>query len=298
LKRIQTILLGLLLCLFGAGKGYGKEVEPGTVLWEFSAGGSVKHYPAIGHDGTVYVAAGYPDKKVYALNGKTGAKIGEFETGGQVVSSPSIGADGTVYVGSWDKKIYAFKKNGDIKWVFSAEKNGGEESRVFSTPAIGADGTVYIGAYTGSWDSINSTVIHKGKVYALDGQVGVKKWEFETGGYCFPSIGDDGTVYVGSMGGNVYALEGKSGTKKWEFTPAKRGTASYPAIGYDGTIYVASDKVYALDGETGAKKWESFDAEEGFGGSFSSPVVGFDGTIYVNSDTRVYASHPHLNAPK
>ena len=40
MNRINEIILcGLLLCLFGAaGKGYGQEVEPGTVLWEFEMG--------------------------------------------------------------------------------------------------------------------------------------------------------------------------------------------------------------------------------------------------------------------
>ena len=32
----KNILCGLLLCLLGpAGKGYGQEVKPGTVLWKF-----------------------------------------------------------------------------------------------------------------------------------------------------------------------------------------------------------------------------------------------------------------------
>ena len=37
MKQLNNIILyGLLLCLLGAaGKGYGQEVEPGTVLWEY-----------------------------------------------------------------------------------------------------------------------------------------------------------------------------------------------------------------------------------------------------------------------
>jgi outer membrane protein assembly factor BamB len=77
---------------------------------------------------------------------------------------------------------------------------------VKSSPAIGSDGTVYVGSYSG-------------KVYALDGKTGVKKWEFVTGDnvYSSPAIGSDGTVYIGSNDKEVYALDGRTGAKKWEF---------------------------------------------------------------------------------
>ena len=44
-------------------------------------------------------------------------------------------------------------------------------------------------------------------------------WEFETGGpvRSSPSIGSDGTVYVGSDDNKLYAINGKSGVKLWEF---------------------------------------------------------------------------------
>ena len=66
---------------------------------------------------------------------------------------------------------------------------------MYSSPAIGPDGTVYVG----SMDN---------KVYALNGQTGVKQWEFETGGRVdsCPAIGSGGTIYIGSYDGKVYAL--------------------------------------------------------------------------------------------
>ena len=65
----------------------------------------------LGSDGTVYVYVydEAPDKKLYAINGKSGVKLWEFETESGVRSSPAIGSDGTVYVGSKDKKLYAIK---------------------------------------------------------------------------------------------------------------------------------------------------------------------------------------------
>ena len=61
-----------------------------------------------------------------------------------------------------------------------------------------------------------------------------------------PTIGSDGTVYVGTSL-NLYAINGKSGVKLWEFQT--RGyVRSSPAIGSDGTVYVGSydNKLYAI----------------------------------------------------
>ena len=84
----KTILCGLLLCLLGAaGKGYGQEVKPGTVLWEFQTGGAVHVSPAIGNDGTVYLGASSTKEDIkvfYALDGKTGAKLWEHKMGGAI----------------------------------------------------------------------------------------------------------------------------------------------------------------------------------------------------------------------
>jgi outer membrane protein assembly factor BamB len=152
-------------------------------------------------------------------------------------------------------------------WEF--ETGGG----VDSSPAIGSDGTVYVG----SWDK---------KLYAINGQSGVKLWEFETGGnvQSSPAIGSDGTVYLGSSF-TLYAINGKSGVKLWEFETGNM--VSFPAIGSDGTVYVGSNdnKLYAINGQSGVKLWE-FET----GDVYSSPAIGSDGTVYVGSkDNKLYA---------
>ena len=98
---------------------------------------------------------------------------------------------------------------GEVIWEFDIKRDFYEKQ---SSPAIGSDGTVYFGA-------------HGNKLFAFDGQTGVKKWEFETGfGPEFgesaifgPTIGPDGTVYLVSMDSKIYALDGQTGVKKWEF---------------------------------------------------------------------------------
>ncbi|MDP6035956.1 MAG: PQQ-binding-like beta-propeller repeat protein, partial [Verrucomicrobiota bacterium] len=81
MKHTFIALLALCLCLVGCGKKEPpqdiqpsatkpeptKAKKPGTVIWEFEAGGGVSSSPAIGSEGTVYVGSG--DKKLYAING-------------------------------------------------------------------------------------------------------------------------------------------------------------------------------------------------------------------------------------
>ncbi len=115
------------------------------------------------------------------------------------------------------------------------------------------------------------------------------KWTFTAQApiYTAPSIGADGTVYVGSDDFNVYALNPATGAVKWTFA-TQSYVESSPAIGSDGTVYVGSDdnNLYALNGSTGVVMW-SFGTT-----SFidASPCIGPDGTVYVGStDGNLYA---------
>ena len=62
-----------------------------------------------------------------------------------------------------------------------------------------------------------------------------------------PTIGSDGTVYIGSWDNKLYAINGKTGDKLWEFETGN-WVSSSPAIGSDGTVYVGSNdkKLYAI----------------------------------------------------
>ena len=117
-----------------------------------------------------------------------------------------------------------------------------------------------------------------------------KKWAFRTGdwGASSPSIGTDGTIYVGSRDKNLYAIN-PDGSQKWAFRTGDWG-ASSPSIGTDGTIYVGSRDgyLYAINPD-GSKKW----AFKTGGDVDSSPAIGSDGTIYVGSwDKNLYAINP------
>ena len=79
--------------------------------WSFSPGYYLESSsPALGADGTVYVAATNGD--LYALTapatGTTGVVRWVTHVEDEVDSSPSIGGDGTVYITSVDGRLSAF----------------------------------------------------------------------------------------------------------------------------------------------------------------------------------------------
>ena len=119
----------------------------GAVLkWSYYLGGMHMSGPAIGADGTVYVAAW----DLLACEPASGKLKWRWHYPGQdgLAAEPAVAAEGTVYVGSHDANVYAISaptsgNSGVTKWAFPT---GGD---VTSSPAIGADGTIYVSADDG-----------------------------------------------------------------------------------------------------------------------------------------------------
>lgn len=109
-------------------------------------------------------------------------------------------------------------------------------------------------------------------------------------GRAYPTIGTDGTIYIGGYDGYLYAIT-PSGDLKWTFETGDSIPASV-AIGADDTIYIASKDgyLYAISptgsGNRTDYKWRTYIDNSGR----SSPTIGADGTIYVgSSDYNLYA---------
>ena len=129
-------------------------------------------------------------------------------------------------------------------------------------------------------------------------------WTFPTNDFIVssPTIGSDGTIYVGSgvrrgtwatgeTDSSLYAIN-PDGTLKWKYT-TYGGVFSSPTISFDGTIYVGSldHGLYAIEDSVtyGKLKWRT---DLGFY-VLSSPTVSSDGTIYIGSPSFLfYALEP------
>lgn len=182
---------------------------------------------------------------------------------GVVNASPIIGPDGTVYISNGGY-LFAINSDGSQKWQFDPKGGGMGDC----SPALAADGTVYIPSASSSFYAINSD--------------GTLKWTYHAENsfnYSSPTIGQDGTIYVGC---NLDLLAiSPGGSLLWKYRVGD-SIMSTPAISKDGTIYVRSGTKYlcAVNSD-GSLKWKLNLGSATFGGGLS-PVIAADGTIYTS----------------
>ena len=209
-----------------------------------------------------------------------------------------------------------------LAWTYPAAKGRAINHQL----TVDVDGTIYFG----TWGSAEGGERAHGLLYALKSD-GSPKWAqpYDPGGplpseYYFgtietsPTIGPDGTIYIG-RGDGIFRAVNPNGTEKWRFAtfPNANGRAqifSSPAISpttdgvqiYFGTGHYqvllwrgGTDAFYALE-DTGAisptLKW-TVPSDAPTGGTlsdwvFCNPAVAPDGTVYFTSGYTIYAYSP------
>jgi outer membrane protein assembly factor BamB len=156
----------------------------GTLKWRYKTGHHIRGPPSIADDGTIYI--GSVDKHLHAVY-PNGAMKWKHYVGDEISTNPSIAEDGTIYCGG--NKFWAINPNGTRKWTFNMGNNRHVDS---SSPAISADGIIYFGTNIGDSEG--------GEIIALNPD-GTERWRKIIAGYWVessPSIGEGGTVYIGS----------------------------------------------------------------------------------------------------
>lgn len=244
--------------------------EP-KVLWKYEAEIDKRNFlfsnaPAVGDDGTLYVAAYdsvFYRYYVFAIS-PNGTLKWRYEVGPEF-AGPVIGPDGTIYV--FSGKLLALGPNGYKKWELKIGSDIAYTTNTYPhTPSISHDGTIYVAAREGLYSVSASGTIN----WALKQKSNVR-----------PVVDADGTVYI-AEGRNVIAV-GKDGKELWR--RALNGSVTWLIRG-DGVVlaYQSSwkDQIVAISkaGEiVGSATIES---------SLSSTDVGFyqgkDGTLYLVDD--------------
>jgi outer membrane protein assembly factor BamB len=240
--------------------------------------------PAIGADGTVYIAA----DGLYAVSPSTGRSLWHSAhpvyPARQCYASPVIGQDGTIYIVIEDT-VFAVKPNGDKKWAFTVDHDW---EMSFTSPAIGRNGVIYIG-YEGKSDGTDYS-----RVYAVNPN-GTLRWIYpvDDGRYvrASPAVGPDGRIYIATKASGenfpakLIALS-PGGHKVWDYLVERvhvtpDDSYSSPAIGADGLIYFGAETgyVYALN-PNGTLNWK-FQLQHGI--NWSSPAIVGDGTLYLGT---------------
>ncbi len=158
--------------------------------------------PVVDENGFIYMVANGKfiifDNKLMINN--TPSNIGES------YSTPVIGASGTIYVSSYYGDLYALRKNGLVKWIFSTYSN------IVTSPVLGSNENIYITSSNRSLYKISS-----------NGQL---IWEFITGGNIEAQqfIDRDENIYIYSNdtflykvsknGEQIYRYQANSVTRK------------------------------------------------------------------------------------
>jgi outer membrane protein assembly factor BamB len=174
------------------------------------------------------------------------------QTGPSLKSAPALAADGTVYVASMDGKLYAVApstaadpREGSVRWTFDFGEHLGSAALVTAAvPPPGANGI---------------------------------------GSGASPTIGPDGTIYIGANNSNFYAIT-PAGELKWLYEAEREvaGIWSTAALSADGsTLYFGANKggIYALNTADGSRRWQY----KLVGSVYSSPTLDSRGTLYSGS---------------
>ncbi|ASI83630.1 TPA: PQQ-binding-like beta-propeller repeat protein [Bacillus cereus] len=188
-------------------------------------------------------------------------------------SQPAIGSDGTIYIGNANQKLYAFNKEGSVKWIKDDIAN------IYTSPVIAADGTIYVVG---------------GKLTALnpDGSI---KWQTKDNGYVdTPILDSEGTLYVRYAAYDKRTIHAynSDGSKKWVSSELFKGTTTGTnsmLMSKDGIIYTVSSSgenyyLYAHDKE-GKELWNKKIKGNGGNPGFS---LGLNSELYINGGSIIY----------
>jgi outer membrane protein assembly factor BamB len=138
----------------------------------------------------------------------------------------------------------------------------------YPEPVINKNGTIYTSGY-------------ELKAINLDGSI---LWSIPIRSFTPPTIGNDGTIYIGSTEKFCYAIN-PDGTEKWKFKTENTYVHS-PSIGSDNTIYCGTGDYYYIPNEPvnlyainndGSEKWK-YTLDNAY--EVSTPLIGKDGELY------------------
>jgi len=277
--------------------------------WSFhpSGGSSWHSTPAIARDGTVYVGFSTnnatPDAQgtLYALQAPSAGidpiVLWSVDLGpGRQTSSPTLGPDGTIYAMGGEGRLSAIAPDGTIKWTAQTGPV------LKSTPALARDGTVFVPSMNGKLYAVAPPAANAPAAAASQASI---KWTFRFAEYpgsgstvvshsppagadgigsgASPTIGPDGTIYVGANNSNFYAIT-PDGRLDWMFQAEREiaGIWSTAALSADNsTLYFGANRggLYAVNRVDGTLKWQYSIV----GSIYSSPALDATDTLYTGS---------------
>ena len=233
----------------------------GSELWQVGLATSftsMQNSPAIGRNGSVYVA---PDFSALSAVSSSGQVVWSSSASSGYYVNPAVATDGTIYTGG--TKVSAVKSDGQVKWSYSG-------TRLLS-PAIDDNGDIIAGEEDGS------------KLVALDPNGSVLWTRTNLGGA--PAVGTNGDIYVIPQSGILYALNPVDGSTRWTYASGRTDyyTAEGVTVDAAGNLFFCNESgILTSLTSSGQLRW-TLDLAPNQSGIIepSAPVIGADGTLYV-----------------
>ncbi len=228
--------------------------------------GSPHTSPAIGPDGTLYIAT--KAGTLFAVRDR--AIVWRYPGSKRQyppLNAPTVGADGMIYEIEWGGLVHAISPAGKKRWVIRPTQHGS----ITAWPIAMPDGSSMIGfANTGvtlldakgalqrsfglaDGDRAEAlSVDSKGNVYVashtsaacvfVHGRTGKQLRQLQANNWIYDAVtlDADDVAYFGSLM-NLYAYDAK-GKLLWH--ARARGRTTSPVIGSDGTLYITTDQGY------------------------------------------------------
>jgi outer membrane protein assembly factor BamB len=296
--KIKTQRLSLILCLAVLSLLVVGCAGPTFQGWSgFAASDNVVYFGGI-------------DGRVYAINTAARSQNLTFPSQGEwVFNVPSLGAPGTICgpaCAPASPRVSIYATPVVVRDLVCVGIYAGDNGKLVAINRLAPgytegvplrskgewtypSGVKSVGAIVGSPVVVDKTLYvgtSDGKLYAIEGVYGEKKWEFDTGGKIWTSPVDEGdVVYVSNYERKLFAVSSADGSQIWQIElPAS--IASSPAISGNNILLGTFDNhLYAVDKTNGKVKW-NFKGENWF---WSTPVVKGD-TVYAGClDNKVYA---------
>lgn len=242
-------------------------------------------------------------------------------------ASPIVAPDGMIYLTASTRGLLAMTPAGQVRWHLWSDAM---HIRMAAAPALGPDGALYVirsqdPADMAKWPGNMDLLV------ALNRLTGALRWKVPIGRatYGSPTVGPDGTIYVGGtapmklpalpkirpgrppvlppppdpgkLGQETMLLAlSPAGRPRWVWKGQRPGVwvESSPALSPSGDVFFHANGlgVYSVDTK-GRQKWQN--DEPGLGEAFNSASVASDGTAYIGSSNRAfYALSPDTGKTK
>ncbi len=247
---------------------YAINLSNGSEKWRYpeEADNKITFFapPVMTSDGQLLIAS--YDHNLYSVNPENGQpNQGNWPFTGSknlLITSPLVTDEG-IYVPSSDKHLYAMDLNGNLLWSFETGDS------LWATPA-----------------QLNGGIIQPSMdhyLYSLDPQTGNQIWKSEDLQGALvgkPTVGPEGTLYLGSFSREMLAINGATGRVLWR-TPTTGWVWAGPAYS-DGTLYFGdlAGSFYALDAANGNIRWQIQNEQ----GPISDQPLVLDGAVYFTTE--------------